>query len=113
MTPVINPLVFYAIDIVDSIKNVFTAVIIFGTACLLFYIMAKYFDSEEINKKFVTRILAALLVLGFLLSFIPTSATITKMILAQNVTYERVEAATNTVKDVYEDIMELFEEDTE
>ena len=43
--------------------------------------------------------------------FIPNSNTITKMIIAQNVTYERVEVATNTVQEVYEDIMGLFKEE--
>lgn len=32
------------------------------------------------------------------------------MIIAQNVTYERVEQATDTVTDVYNDIMDLFRE---
>jgi hypothetical protein len=43
-------------------------------------------------------------------TIIPTESTITKMIVAQNVTYERVEIAADTVQSVYEDIMELFEE---
>ena len=52
-------------------------------------------------------ILAILMVLDV---FIPTADTITKMIVAQNVTYERVETATDVVQTVYEDIMDLFAE---
>ena len=47
---------------------------------------------------------------------IPTESTLTKMIVAQNVTYERVEMVGETVKDVYEDIISLVDgnnEDTE
>ena len=33
------------------------------------------------------------------------------MMVAQNVTYERVEAATDVVQTVYEDIMDLFAEE--
>jgi hypothetical protein len=46
-------------------------------------------------------------------SLLPDKATLTKMIVAQNVTYERVEDAANVVQTVYEDIMNLFEEDTD
>lgn len=42
--------------------------------------------------------------------FIPSQTTIEKMIIAQNVTYERVEQAADTVTDVYNDIMDLFRE---
>ena len=52
-------------------------------------------------------ILAILMVLDV---FIPTADTITKMIVAQNVTYERVETATDVAQTVYEDIMDLFAE---
>lgn len=41
---------------------------------------------------------------------IPTTDTLTKMIIAQNVTYERVEAVGDTVETVYNDIMALFED---
>lgn len=44
-------------------------------------------------------------------AIIPDSNTITKMVIAQNVTYERVEVATDTVQEVYEDIMELLKEE--
>lgn len=37
--------------------------------------------------------------------------TIEKMVIAQNVTYERVEQATDVVADVYDDIMDLFRQD--
>lgn len=33
------------------------------------------------------------------------------MVIAQNVTYERVEQATDVVADVYDDIMDLFKQD--
>ena len=42
--------------------------------------------------------------------FCPTQKTLEKMLIAQNVTYERVEQATDTVTDVYNDIMDLFRE---
>ena len=43
--------------------------------------------------------------------FIPGTETIEKMVIAQNVTYERVEQATDVVADVYDDIMDLFKQD--
>jgi hypothetical protein len=61
---------------------------------------------EKLRKKLLT-ITVAMLIAG---SVIPTEKTITKMIVAQNVTYERVEVAADTVQTVYEDIMGLFED---
>ena len=45
------------------------------------------------------------------LSLLASTATIEKMVIAQNVTYERVEQATDVVADVYDDIMDLFKQD--
>ena len=42
--------------------------------------------------------------------FCPTQKTLEKVLIAQNVTYERVEQAADTVTDVYNDIMDLFRE---
>lgn len=42
---------------------------------------------------------------------LPDKQTIEKMVIAQNVTYERVEQATDVVSNVYNDIMDLFKEE--
>ena len=64
----------------------------------------------KIFKKTLKYTIVIFLISLFSIIFVPSSETITKMVIAQNVTYERVEVATNTVQTVYEDIMELFKE---
>ena len=118
MTPIINPLVFYFMDIADGL-DLFCG--IFGIIAFICAVVTTviYFsecsdwgaDSDEAKSTNAIRKLlswtAAILLLVVIL--IPSQNTITKMLIAQNVTYERVETVTDTVETVYNDIMELFE----
>ena len=102
MTPVISPWVFYLISVADSLITLAIVVACISFAWALFYL-------TDMKKPPVLAVV--LTVLSVLTSFLtPSSDTITKMIIAQNVTYERVEVAADTVQSVYEDIMSLFEE---
>lgn len=113
MTPVINPWIFYLMSVVDNIGCV--ACIALGVCLFVLggYFIWLFIDCfESINKQLLTKLVIAVVALSVVCSLMPNSNTITKMLVAQNVTYERVEKATDTVQSVYEDIMELFEEDT-
>lgn len=111
MTPVVSPWVFYWIGVVDVLKDV-----AFGL-CLLSFIpltgSAISFSEGQTNtaKKLGKYGIVCVLVSTLMFTFIPSKETLTKMVLAQNVTYERVEMATDTVRDVYEDIIELFDKE--
>lgn len=118
MTPVINPWVFYFMDSVDGVDTfceVFGVIAFIGaiTATIAYFVECSDWgsDSDEAKslnlvRKLASWIAAILLVIGTL---IPSKDTITKILIAQNVTYERVETVTDTVETVYNDIMELFE----
>lgn len=122
MTPVINPWIFYLMPICDNISDFCSIFGILGVFVSVFVCLciswekAYGYDSQDSStlrtlipvKKILVPATIIMLMLG---TFIPTESTITKMLIAQNVTYERVETATNTVESVYNDIMELFEED--
>lgn len=109
MTPVISPWVFYVMGITDRVSTV-SEVLAFGSGFLLFgYLTYCLLDLQKPVATLVTKLALPFVVSVLLMTLIPSSATITKMIIAQNVTYERVEAATDTVETVYNDIMELFE----
>ena len=120
MTPVISPWVFYAISIADGLKImsiigiVYTIVTVVTVGTFAFY---EFHLEEEVTDKckklikIAKHFTAMLIVFIAFCIFIPDSNTITKMIVAQNVTYERVEVATDTVQEVYEDFMELFGEE--
>lgn len=103
MTPVINPWVFYLIGLVDPLKFV----PMFGAIAIAVYWFINALDDGKLHPKYGA-VFAICLLLALL---VPTSKTVTKMVVAQNATYERMEVATDTVQMVYDDIMELFEED--
>lgn len=119
MTPVISPWVFYAISVADGIAIVAAiATFIVGIAYLIFkgislvnfWEYGKQDESYQRANSIAKHLGKIALVAIILSSIVPSEKTITKMIVAQNVTYERLEAATDVVQTVYEDIMELFAE---
>lgn len=111
MTPIINPWIFYWMSVVDNIGVASVTAFIASTILLFVYCLFGFVTGDNMEKRFVVLLLVVMLFSGLLSLFVPTSETITKMLLAQNVTYERVEVAADTVQSVYEDIMELFEGD--
>ena len=111
MTPIISPWVFYLMPIVDKIN--FIAVVSFSIGGVVALVAAiGLFVEGDPFPKWLKGIFIGLIFTLAVFIFTPSEKTITKMILAQNVTYERVEAVGDTVEAVYNDIMEILE-DTE
>lgn len=122
MTPVISPWFFYLSYILGNLSFILSvAAVLAAIVCvILFCVTVGYYCDSDFRdeakrycralKTIVVPVTIALLVAA---SVFPDSATLTKMVVAQNVTYERVEGAADIVQTVYEDIMNLFEEDTD
>lgn len=119
MTPVISPWVFYFMSIVDKfgIATMVIATSALIAVVILLVMMACEIDSyrpdESKIKQYKLMVQKAIIVgviASTMMMFIPSSKTITKMLVAQNVTHERVDTVTNTVETVYNDIMGLFED---
>ena len=119
MTPVISPWVFYAMSVVDVFKVIFTAFGIITAIVSIVIIILTFMtkldygedDKDYLQFKAIRKPIIIFAIVTLMLgTLIPSESTITKMIIAQNVTYERVEQATNTVENVYNDIMDLFKE---
>lgn len=114
MEPVINPWLFYLIELVDGSKLVFGGL---GFAIGLVLILSGQVDSdctydENVKKKCQKKKkigLAVLLVGCFVCALIPSSDTLIKMVIAKNVTYDTVDAAKDVVVQVYNDILALFQ----
>ena len=114
MTPVISPWIFYLMSVANAVKVIAFAV--GGIVGLAWVIMAPFEGVEGDFRKFCkeSRVAIAIFIVLIMLGVLtPSESVITKMVVAQNVTYERVEAATDVVQTVYEDIMGLFEEGKE
>lgn len=119
MTPVINPWVFYAIYVAEGVAFLTALIaIIAGIAYVAVKVVSlfgNYYgedDEDYIKIRKASKVIGTVaLVAVILATFVPGEKTITKMIVAQNVTYERVETATDVVQTVYDDIMDLFAEE--
>lgn len=110
MTPIISPWVFYAMNVCDTLQNFALIVVICIVIFLIVVLPILYieFDDIKVPKKTIVFLLSILLAISI---FCPSESTIMKMIVAQNVTYERVEIANETVQDIYEDIISLVDND--
>nr|DAJ59258.1 MAG TPA: hypothetical protein [Caudoviricetes sp.] len=111
--PVVNPMVFYWMSVTESLKDflLFAGI----GLCALAIALPFLFDglnNDELKTVLLWSKRAAVIGVAILVIriFIPGMETIEKMVIAQNVTYERVEQTADVVSDVYNDIMNLFRE---
>lgn len=121
MTPVINPWVFYFMSVVEVLKIFGTVAAVFAVSFAVGFWIAAIVnkcdygsdDEDYLKYKSIAKPLTWIATLTLILAiFVPGEKTITKMLIAQNVTYERVDAVTDTVETVYNDIIGLFEDDS-
>ncbi len=124
MTPVVPPWLFYLVYICGNLSFIFDvfsiiALIVCGitlVANILFYADASWDEGSariaKIISKILLKVLAPVTIALIVLScIVPNDEVITQMIVAQNVTYDRVDDAAGVVRDVYEDIMGLLNKD--
>lgn len=110
--PVIHPIWFYLMSVCNTVKMI-AIFLVFATTLLVITCMICADEGdregEAFRKRFWKRSVAGLCVSLAVSVLCPSCKTLEKMLIAQNVTYERVEQATDVVSSVYEDIMNLFE----
>lgn len=112
--PVVNPMVFYWMSVFDALclwtLGVGIILSVAGVGCLTECIDEDIHSSHaKLYKTGKRLLLVGIICLGAHI-FIPSQETCEKMLIAQNVTCERVAQAADTVTDVYNDIMDLFRE---
>lgn len=106
MTPIISPWIIYALSLCDGAKMLLTAVSLLG---LFIYGWLGFQGDLWKIRKGVVALFVSCFVIGCL---IPSYNTAIQMLVAQNVTYERVEVVGQTVEDIYEDILSVVGGDT-
>lgn len=118
-TAVISPWFFYLLQIVDGLGVSFvlaaSATALYGAVRWFITITITEGDGEDYQKgaKAGKKVLIAMVVFWFLSILVPTKTTCLEMLVAQNVTYERVEVVGQTVEDIYNDIISLFPQEEE
>lgn len=113
MEPIINPLYFYLIDISNEINMLLGFILIVSVVVTVIYSCCwwyenSYYDKQEKLKffKFLTTMLKIIIPCSVLVTFIPSSDTIYKMIIADNVTPHNLEVVGSTVEDGIDYIFE-------
>lgn len=117
MTPIINPIWFYLMDVCGDLNAVLIvlciAVGIMAAVCFVLHLMAvdenwRYDDDTRVKKTY-TRMKKSFIALGIaLLSVpaVPNKDTLLKMLIANTVTYENVESAKHEATDLVDYIIE-------
>lgn len=115
MTPVISPWVFYLMPVCENLMDLaWVACFITGVTLVILFIgyiintMEEDDDVIRIIRKLCKTVLPIFVITALLATLIPTEETMIKMIVAQNVTVERIDVVSDTVVTVYNDIMNLF-----
>jgi formate hydrogenlyase subunit 3/multisubunit Na+/H+ antiporter MnhD subunit len=108
---IINPWIFYLIDVLSSLKGISLTVIVitlFGSIGLGTYITfvksCYWYDEEDRHliaqlTKILKKVLIVLCIVAGVYTVTPSEETMYKMLVAQNVTYENVDKATEAIKD--------------
>lgn len=113
MEPVINPWVFYLIDVADCLK---WGALIFGASFAVALLAVGFWgmgdaindEEEKIAKKRIKTGIIIGVASAVVFIIVPSSDTVMKMVIAKNVTYDAVDAAKDVVVQVYNDILALF-----
>ena len=112
MTPIISPWFFYFAEKVEII-HVFAwillfAALIFGTVALYeAYSTSNVEYAEEVKRNFKKPCIIVGIIMSLIILIVPSQNTLVQMLIAENITYERLEVVGETIEGVYEDILAI------
>lgn len=106
--PIINPWLFYLIDLFGGIKGLSEFVLAGLVIVIVPSIPFRIVDPDEglFTKKYFKYMAILVVISCIVMLVIPSKETMYKMVVAQNVTYENVEIASETIKDSVDYIIE-------
>lgn len=109
-TAVISPWFFYFINIVEGLDMAFwifgTMGLIGGGLTLAGLAFGELYE-EDIKPKTAKKIFISGLIFMFLAILTPSQQTCVQMLIADNITYERLEVAGDTIEGIYQNILDL------
>ena len=107
MEPIINPLWFYLIDIVDGVKSTCTFMLIvsFTVLAIISFVFLFSWSEDNLEEKekqsyfrYLKLVLKVIIPCVIITIFTPCSDTIYKMIIADNVTPHNIEVVGDTIE---------------
>lgn len=114
-TQIISPWVFYWIDVLSKINIFFTVAVIIALfliiSLLLYRTVVDYPLDDElvaINKA-IKKLIAISIVCTLVATIIPSQSTMYKMLIANEVTYERAETVIQVIDEKVEAIMDRID----
>lgn len=114
-TQIISPWVFYWIDVLSKINAFSIIAVIIAIGLISFLLIVKFMDSYLDEDKLVTinkaikRLIAISIVCILTTMIIPSQSTMYKMLIANEVTYERAETVIQVIDEKVEAIMDRIE----
>ena len=116
--PIINPWIFYILQIVDtliiiSVSVLVISLLLMGTMFIMILLMNaddEYKDIAKAAKKQFKRVLALTMFSSIMVIFIPSSDTIYKMLIADNLTPNNIQAIGGTLEDSIDYIAEKIKD---
>lgn len=108
MKPIINPWLFYLVDVIDSFRfTIFLLLILFTLILGIQAIIENNNEDDEVKVIKTIKKMLIVVTLGLTFStFIPSKKTCYKMMIASQVTEENVKKAENVIKDSVDYIFE-------
>lgn len=107
MKPIINPLWFYLINIVENFGGLlFTIAIVSGGACLAFLFCSALDNDIKSQMKNIKRLLIICIISSILTSLCPTKDTCYQMMTATMITPNNITAVGDAATDVVDYIIE-------
>ena len=123
MTYIINPIIFYVMDMAAEIKGLFTvigavtgfialtiAVYSFLTDGELYSSETEYDKTKKRLKKLIKRFLTICIIFVSIQAILPSEETSAKMIVSSVVTEENIDTATSKLKDTIDYVIEKMKE---
>lgn len=101
MEPIISPWLIYLICIIGHIHTLGVVVLVSSVMALLIIFKVSMMENTyNETKKFLKAVIIVIFISLFTTIFIPTEKTVITMIVADNITYERVEKVTKGSSDI-------------
>ena len=112
MTPIISPWFFYFAAKVEMI-HMFAWILFFGGLVIGAVALYDACDAnndeykEKVKKTFKKPCIIVCVIMCLILLIVPCRDTLVQMLIAENITYERLEVVGDGIESVYEDIINL------
>lgn len=123
MTYIINPIIFYVMDMVAEIKGLLIVIgAVTGFIALTFAVYSfladeklyssetEYDETKKRLKKLTKRFLTICIIFMSIQAILPSEETSAKMIVSSVVTEENIDTATTTLKDTIDYVIEKMKE---